>query len=93
MSKDTQVGAVESPSRGLFTTLARVTLKTLSHALWIGLTALAAVVVVLLSWSVPEPESPDTPAERVENISYTQCVARAESPPSYGARWLRSCNR
>lgn len=66
---------------------------TLGRAVWVALTALAAVVVVVLSWSVPEPESPDTPAQRIENISYTQCAAPEVAPPIYGARSLSNCVR
>ena len=66
---------------------------TLGRAVWIALTALVAVVVVVLSWSVPEPESQDAPAQRIENISYTQCAAPAVAPPIYGARSLSNCVR
>jgi hypothetical protein len=66
---------------------------TLGRAIWVALTALAAVVVVVLSWSVPEPESQDTPAQRIENISYTPCAAPEVAPLSYGSRSLSNCVR
>ena len=65
---------------------------TLGRAVWIALTALAAVVVAL-SWSVPEPEPQRTPAQRISNISYIQCAAAEVTPPSYGARSLSNCVR
>jgi hypothetical protein len=65
---------------------------TLGRAVWIALTALAAVVVAL-SWSVPEPEPQRTPAQRISNISYIQCAAAEVAPPSYGARSLSNCVR
>ncbi len=93
MSKETGIGAVKTPAPLFVITLARVILKTLGRTAWIAMTAVAAVVLVVLSWSVPEPESQDVPVERFENSSYTQCAAPEVAPPSYGARWLRSCNR
>jgi hypothetical protein len=48
---------------------------------------LAAVVVVVLSWRVPEPEGHGTdPAQRIENISYMQYVPQPALPPNYGTR-------
>jgi len=70
-----------------------VFLKTLGRILWITLAAVTSAVVVVLSWSVPEPDPRERPGERVDNISYTRCAAPEVAPPSYGARWLRSCDR
>ena len=84
---------VGSPLGKLRISLARVTPMTLGRAVWVALTALAAVVVVVLSWSVPEPESQDTPTQRIENISYTQCAAPEVAPLIYGARSLSNCVR
>ncbi len=84
---------VDSLPGKLHIRLARVTPMTLGRAVWIALTALAAVVVVALSWSVPEPESQRTPAQRISNISYMQCAAAEVAPPSYGARSLSNCVR
>ena len=75
--------------RNCFIRLARVTLdaKTLGRRILIALTVLAAVVVVVLSWRVPEPESHGTdPAQRIENISHMQYVPQREPPPNYGTR-------
>ncbi|MGI9124262.1 MAG: hypothetical protein ACR2JM_05860 [Mycobacterium sp.] len=58
----------------------------LGRTLWIGLSVASAVVVVILSWRVPEPESSNTSVTRIENISYMQCAAPEVAPPSYGTR-------
>lgn len=93
MSKESRLGVVGSPPGKLRIRLVRVTPMTLGRAVWVALTAVAAVVVVLLSWSVPEPESEDAPAQRIENISYSQCTAPEVAPPSYGTRSLSTCVR
>lgn len=79
------------------TTLARVDPdEAPGRRLWTYLLALAGVVVVTLSWMVPEP--PPAPARgpehRIEPISYTQCSdsltheALPYGPLNYGSRSL-----
>ena len=75
--------------RNCFIRLARVTLdaKTLGRRILIALSVPAAVVVVVLSWRVPEPEGHGTePAQRIENISYMQYVPQPALAPNYGTR-------
>lgn len=89
LSKGSSFGVVFTPLRSEFIRLARVTPMTLGRKIWIALGALSAVVVVFLSWRVPEPESPRTaPAQRIDNLSHMKAVPRelVAPPPNYGAR-------
>jgi hypothetical protein len=64
--------------------------KALARKLWIALAMLAGVVVVGLSWRVPDPETHQpTTSPLVENASYMRLSPQQEqrpSPPDYGAR-------
>ena len=53
--------------------------------IWVALAAAAGIVVVILSWRVPEPETPPNPRQ-VENVSYLKYTPRQAPPPNYGAR-------
>ena len=88
-SKGPSFGVVFTPVRPEFIRLARVTPMTLGRKIWIALGVLSAVVVVFLSWRVPEPESPRTaPVQRIDNLSHMKAVPRelVAPPPNYGAR-------
>ena len=88
-SKGLSFGVVFTPLRSEFIRLARVTPMTLGRKIWIALGVLSAVVVVFLSWRVPEPESPRTaPVQRIDNLSHMKAVPRelVAPPPNYGAR-------
>ena len=55
--------------------------------LWMVLLAIAGFVVVILSWTVPEPEpSNPNPTRRVEPISLAQFAQDIPPAPNYGAR-------
>lgn len=59
--------------------------------LWMILLGIAGVVVVVLSWKVPEPEQSSTnPAQRVDagSISLAQCAKENVPAPNYGARTM-----
>lgn len=60
-----------------------------ARKIWVALAIAAGVVVVVLSWRVPEPEThPPTKSPLVENASYMK-LAPPEAPspaPDYGAR-------
>lgn len=58
------------------------------RGIWMYLMGAAAVVVVILSWMVPEPQQQPGPQRRVEPIAYTACAEQA--PPNYGTRALSS---
>ncbi len=66
-----------------------MTPTTLGRKIWIALTMLGAVVVVVLSWRVPEPPTPEPgTARKIDHISHSQW-----SPPevvnpalNYGGR-------
>ena len=60
--------------------------RTVGRRIGYALAALAAVAVVFLSWSVPEPETPGDPARRVENVSYMHYTPQQAPPPNYGGR-------
>lgn len=63
--------------------------RAFARKLWIALAAVAGVVVVVLSWRVPEPETHQpTKSPLVENASYMRLVPpeQVPSPPDYGAR-------
>jgi hypothetical protein len=64
--------------------------RAFARKLWIALAVVAGIVVVVLSWRVPEPEThPPTQSPLVENASYMRLVPPAQqvpSPPDYGAR-------
>jgi hypothetical protein len=60
-----------------------------ARKLWVALAIVAGVVVVVLSWRVPEPEThPPTKSPLVENASLMKIVPQnAPLPaPDYGAR-------
>ena len=87
-SKGPSFGVVFTPVRPEFIRLARVTPMTLGRKIWIALGVLSAVVVVFLSWRVPEPESPRTaPVQRIDNLSHMKAVPRelVAPPPNYAA--------
>ena len=62
--------------------------KAFARKLWIALAMAAGVVVVVLSWRVPEPETHQpTKSPLVENASYMRLVPQEVAPaPNYGAR-------
>ncbi|MEI6252554.1 MAG: hypothetical protein WCP30_07095 [Mycobacteriaceae bacterium] len=62
--------------------------KTFARKLWVALAVAGGVVVVVLSWRVPEPETHiPTKSPLVENASYMKLVPQDVSPaPNYGAR-------
>ena len=63
--------------------------KFLARKLWIALAVVGGVVVVILSWRVPEPETHGpTQSPLVENASYMKLVPHDEvaPAPNYGAR-------
>lgn len=62
--------------------------RVLARKLWIALAVTAGVVVVFLSWRVPEPETHrPTQSPLVENASYLKLVPQEVAPaPNYGAR-------
>ena len=52
---------------------------------------IAGVIVVVLSWKVPEPAQTSTnPAQRVDagSISLAQCARENVPAPNYGARTM-----
>jgi len=65
-----------------------------ARRLWMYLLAAAGAAVVVLSWTVPEPEpsnaNPATanPAQRIGSVSYTQCLKQDAPMPNYGARTM-----
>ena len=66
-----------------------MTLSTLGRTIWIALTVAAAAVVVILSWRVPEPESPKTSSiHKIDNISHSQWAPAEVVNPAvtYGGR-------
>ena len=71
---------------GAFTTLAAVDPMTSAprRRLWVYLAVLAGAGVVALSWTVPEPPAPASPAQSYEHVSYSSCLP--DSAPSYGTR-------
>ena len=73
-----------------FIRLASVTTdaKPIGRKIWIALAVTSAVVVVVLSWRVPEPETHGTTqSPLVENISYMRVTPQPMAPtPNYGAR-------
>lgn len=83
-----------STRRRIVIRLVRVTagaqvLSTLGRKLWIALTVLGAVAVVVLSWRVPEPESPGpTSIRKIDHISHSQWVPPEVVNPAltYGGR-------
>jgi hypothetical protein len=60
--------------------------RAIGRRILLALAALAAVAVVALSWSVPEPESNGDPRRRIENVSYMQYTPQQAPPPNYGGR-------
>ncbi len=55
------------------------------------LLGIAGVIVVVLSWKVPEPEQSSTnPAQRIDagSISLAQCAKEHVPAPNYGARTM-----
>jgi hypothetical protein len=58
---------------------------TPGRRIWITLAAVAGVVVVVLAWRVPEPESGPNP-RRVENMSYLKYTPQQAPPVNYGGR-------
>lgn len=62
--------------------------RAFARKLWIAFAAVAGVVVVILSWRVPEPETHGpTKSPLVENASYMKLVPQEVAPaPNYGAR-------
>jgi len=64
--------------------------RAFARKLWIALAVVTGIVVVVLSWRVPEPEThQQTKSPLVENASYTRLVPQEQqvpSPPDYGAR-------
>lgn len=51
--------------------------------------AAAGLAVVILSWTVPEPEpSNPNPTRRVEPVTLAQCAQQAPPAPNYGARTM-----
>lgn len=60
-------------------------LGPIGRRIWIALAAAAGVTVVILSWRVPEPQSPASPRQ-VENMSYLKYTPQQAPPPNYGAR-------
>jgi hypothetical protein len=79
---------VHSDEYKFFTSLERVTpdARTIGRKIWIALAALAAIGVVIVSWSVPEPEANGDPSRRIENVSYMQYTPQQAPPPNYGGR-------
>jgi hypothetical protein len=59
-----------------------------ARKLWVALAVAGGVVVVILSWRVPEPETHGpTRSPLVENASYMKLVPQEVAPaPNYGAR-------
>ena len=64
--------------------------RDFARKIWIALAVVAGIVVVVLSWRVPEPETHQpTRSPLVENASYMRLVPpeqQVPSPPDYGAR-------
>ncbi len=63
--------------------------KTFARKLWVPLAVVAGIVVVFLSWRVPEPETHGPrPSPLVDTVSYMQLVPAQEvaPAPNYGAR-------
>lgn len=62
--------------------------KAFARRLWVALAVVAGIVVVVLSWRVPEPAThAPTKSPLVENASYMKLVPPENVPaPSYGAR-------
>lgn len=80
-----------------FTTLTAVHRDTANtgRRIRIAVLSTAAVAVVLLSWQVPEPESPRPASTRpIDNVSYLECAPQSTAAPNYGTRSLgNSCTR
>jgi hypothetical protein len=82
---------VHSRGNDFFISLATVSLDVRALGRRIGISALlmAAVAVVILSWTVPEPENQrSSTIGPVENVSYLRCAPQYVAPPSYGTRAL-----
>jgi hypothetical protein len=62
--------------------------KAFARKLWIALAMVTGVVVVVLAWRVPEPETHQpTKSPLVENASHMRWVPQEVAPaPNYGAR-------
>jgi hypothetical protein len=64
--------------------------RAFARKLWIALAVVAGIVVVVLSWRVPEPQTHGpTKSPLVENASYMKLVPPHNvipAPPDYGAR-------
>jgi hypothetical protein len=64
--------------------------RDFARKIWTALAVVAGIVVVVLSWRVPEPETHQpTRSPLVENASYMRLVPQEQqipSPPDYGAR-------
>ncbi len=63
--------------------------RAFARKVWIALAVVSGIVVVVLSWRVPEPENHQpTKSPLVENASYMRLVPQEQvpSPPDYGAR-------
>lgn len=64
--------------------------RDFARKIWVALAVVAGIVVVVLSWRVPEPENHQpTRSPLVENASYMRLVPherQVPSPPDYGAR-------
>lgn len=63
--------------------------RDFARKVWVALAVVAGIVVVALSWRVPEPETHQpTKSPLVENASYMRLVPpeQVPSPPDYGAR-------
>jgi hypothetical protein len=62
--------------------------RAFARKLWVALAVVAGIIVVVLSWRVPEPEThAPTKSPLVENASYMKLVPPQNVPaPDYGAR-------
>lgn len=62
--------------------------RAFARKIWVALAVVAGIVVVFLSWRVPEPEThAPTKSPLVENASYMKLVPQQVAPaPNYGAR-------
>lgn len=62
--------------------------RAFARKIWVALAVVAGIVVVVLSWRVPEPEThAPTKSPLVENASYMKLVPQQVAPaPNYGAR-------
>jgi hypothetical protein len=96
-SKDAPPGVVDDRHGDRFTTLTAVHRDTanIGRRIRIAVLSTAAVAVVLLSWRVPEPESPRPASTRpIDNVSYLECAPQFTAAPNYGTRSLgNSCTR